>query len=125
MDNLNTISSPISDCSSEPNDHMPFTSEEDSSLDIFNSEECQTDKSKHCDNISTNNKFSIDNILGLNRDTSEDREDRCNNQSSRCDDSEDDRYNNKESKCDIEDDREREPARFIKPMPINAVNRSG
>ncbi|ENN75301.1 hypothetical protein HUJ04_006506 [Dendroctonus ponderosae] len=102
MDIMNTTSPQISECSSEANEAR-FSSEE-SSLDVLGSKEAN----KHCDNTSTN-KFSIDNILGLNRGSGEETPGVENVEN----DSE-----------ESDEDRKREPIRFIKPTPINAANRA-
>ncbi|XP_066246240.1 homeobox protein MSX-2-like [Euwallacea similis] len=87
-----------SDCSSELND-APYTSEDDSSSDLFqdgpktSEDDCKS---------STNNKFSIDSILGLNARVNE----------------------NNRSPHEESENVQNESVRFIKPTPINAANRT-
>ncbi|XP_050293259.1 homeobox protein engrailed-2a [Anthonomus grandis grandis] len=106
----------LTSTSRNPSEHEsdPLCSEDDSSLDIFDSDDSKTfieEENKICD--SRTSKFSIDSILGLNKEK-ESVDDQI-----KSSDSSDNEDNHR--KCNGEEDR---PLNFVRPTPISAVSRS-
>ncbi|KAF7266425.1 uncharacterized protein LOC143195565 [Rhynchophorus ferrugineus] len=101
------------DYSSESEDDVDLSSDEENNVDVLGLEESNIRtvlQRKQCESTAANgstNKFSIDSILGLNRNDEEATE------ASRG--------------CDVSDgeDNKREEVTFIKPTPISAIPRAG